>query len=93
MPDAIVRIHAIRADAGRADDPFTVGAIVRSLYLGDPGADWDLGKATLAADAERIRREIADYEAMGVDQVQIRFRSRSCEEYVEQVRRFAAEVM
>ena len=43
------------------------------------------GQATLAADADRIRREVADYEAMGVDQVQVRFRSRSCEEYVEQI--------
>ena len=54
---------------------------------------WDLGRATLAADGTRIRQEIADYEAMGVDQVQVRFRSRSCEEYVEQIERFANEVM
>ena len=92
MPDAIERIRSLRAEAGRTG-PFTFGAIMRSLFLGDPGDGWDLGKATLNADADRIKREVADYEAMGVDQVQIRFRSRSCEEYVEQVERFAAEIM
>jgi hypothetical protein len=91
MPEAIERVRTLRAEAGRTG-PFTFGAIMRSLFLGDAG-DWDLGKATLNADAERIKREVADYEAMGVDQVQIRFRSRSCEEYVEQIERFAAEIM
>ena len=66
---------------------------MRPLFLGDPGPDWDLGKATLAGDVDRIRREVADYEAMGVDQIQIRFRSRSCAEYVEQIELFASQVM
>jgi hypothetical protein len=66
---------------------------MRPVFLGDPGPDWDLGRATLAGDVDRIRTEIADYEAMGVDQVQVRFRSRSSDEYVEQIERFAKEVM
>lgn len=89
MPAAISRIEELRGGL----EGFTVGAIVRSLFLGDPGPDWDLGRATLAGDVDRVRKEIADYEAMGVDQVQIRFRSRSCAEYVEQVERFHEEVM
>jgi probable F420-dependent oxidoreductase len=92
MAAAIESIDAQRTAAGRAG-PFTHGAIVRPLYLGDPGPDWDLGRGTLVGDADRVRREVADYEAMGVDQVQVRFRSRSCEEYVAQVHRFAQEVM
>ena len=87
----IERVRTLRDGAGRTG-PFTFGAIMRSLFLGDAG-DWDLGKATLNADADRVKREVADYESMGVDQVQIRFRSRSCEEYVEQIERFAAEIM
>lgn len=92
MPAAIAHIAAQRAAAGRTG-AFTIGAIARPLFLGDPGDDWDLGRATLAGDADRIRAEIADYEAMGVDIVQVRFRSRSVAEYVEQVERFAEEVM
>ncbi len=92
MADAIARIADQRAAAGRTG-PFTIGAIARPMFLGDPGTDWELGRATLAGDAERLRAEIADYEAVGVDIVQVRFRSRSVAEYVEQVERFAEEVM
>lgn len=92
MPDAIATVRRHWVGAGRAGD-LTVGALVRPLWLGEVPDGWDLGQATIAGDAARIRREIADYDAMGVDQVQVRFRSRSCEEYVEQIRRFAAEVM
>ena len=92
MPAAIAQIAELRVAAGRSG-AFTIGAIARPLYLGDPGDDWELGRATLAGDAERLRAEIADYEAMGVDVLQVRFRSRSVAEYVEQVERFAAEVM
>lgn len=89
MPAAVARLAELRGGL----DGFTVGAIVRPLYLGEPGDGWDLGRATLVGDADRIRAEIADYGAMGVDQCQIRFRSRSAAEYVEQVQRFAEEVM
>lgn len=92
MPAAIEAIAARREQYGRRG-AFTYGAIMRPVFLGDPGSDWELGKATLAGDGERIRREVADYEAMGVDQVQVRFRSRSAQEYVEQIERFAQEVM
>ena len=92
MPGAIEDIRGKRERYGRTGE-FTFGAIMRPVFLGDPGPDWDLGKATLAGDVDRIRREVADYEAMGVDQVQVRFRSRSAQEYVEQIERFAQEVM
>lgn len=92
MAAAIARIAELRAAVGR-DGEFTIGAILRPVFLGDPGPDWDLGRATLAGDAERIHTEIADYAAMGVDQVQVRFRSRSSDEYVEQIEHFAKEVM
>ncbi|HET8929742.1 MAG TPA: TIGR03619 family F420-dependent LLM class oxidoreductase [Acidimicrobiales bacterium] len=92
MPGAIAHIAEMRAAAGRTG-AFTIGAIARPLFLGDPGGDWDLGRATLAGDADRIRAEIADYEALGVDNLQVRFRSRSMAEYVEQIERFAEQVM
>jgi hypothetical protein len=39
-----------------------------------------------------LRAEIADYEAMGVDQVQVRLRSRTHEELVDQLHAFMTEV-
>lgn len=92
MAEAVAAVHRHREAAGRTG-PFTVGALLRPLYLGEAPAGWDLGRQTLAAGADRIRSEVEEYASFGVDQVQVRFRSRSCEEYVEQVHRFAEEVM
>jgi probable F420-dependent oxidoreductase len=89
MPAAIERIHELRGAAGR-DGGFTVGAIVPFLYVGDPG--WDTGKGCLTGDAERIATYLRDYATMGVDQVQVRFRSRTCDELCDQIRAFAADV-
>jgi probable F420-dependent oxidoreductase len=88
MPASIARIRDLMADPDR---PFTVGALVRPMYVGTPG--WDVGKATLHSSVDRLRQEIADYEAMGVDQVQIRLRSRSHDELCDQLAAFAQEVM
>ena len=92
MPGAIAAVHEHRAAAGRTGE-FTVGALLRPLYVGEAPAGWELTKATLAAAAPRIRAEVDDYRSFGVDQVQVRFRSRSCDEYIEQIHRFAQEVM
>lgn len=89
MPAAIARLAELRADNGRTG-PFTVGALARPMYVGTP--DWEVGRATLAGDPDRLREEIADYEAMGVDQVQVRLRSRTTAELVDQLHAFAEQV-
>ena len=88
MPQAIARIKELMSDPAK---PFTFGALVRPMYVGDP--PWDVGKATLAGKPERLRQELADYEAMGVDQVQVRLRSRTHTELVDQLAIFAVEVL
>lgn len=76
--------------AARGGEPIMVGAITPFLYVGEPG--WDTGKGCLAGDPERIAGYLLDYAAMGVHQVQVRFRSRSADELCDQVRAFGAEV-
>ena len=88
MPAAIARIKELMPDL---DKPFTFGAIARPMYVGEP--QWDVGKPTLAGKPDRLRQELADYEAMGVDQVQVRLRSRTHEELVDQLSLFAVEVL
>jgi probable F420-dependent oxidoreductase len=90
MPAAIARLRELRAEAGRTQ-PFTIGAIAPRMHVGEP--DWDVGPNILRGDPERLRAYLADFEAMGVDQVQVRFRSRSIEEYLAQIDAFAEEVM
>jgi probable F420-dependent oxidoreductase len=88
MPAAIARIKELRGDD---DTPFTFGAIARPMYVGEP--QWDAGRATLAGKPDRLRQELDDYEAMGVDQVQVRLRSRTHEELIDQLSLFAVEVI
>jgi probable F420-dependent oxidoreductase len=88
MPDAIARIKDLMPDPTK---PFTFGALVRPMYVGEP--QWETGKATLAGKPDQLRQELADYEAMGVDQVQVRLRSRTHSELVDQLAIFAVEVL
>ncbi|MGW2492192.1 LLM class F420-dependent oxidoreductase [Streptomyces sp. NPDC001606] len=85
----IERIRRLRSEQG-AEGPFTVGAIAEPLYVGPAG--WDVGRRTLSGAPERIAESLRAYRAMGVDQIQVRFRSRSRAELVEQIALFGAEV-
>lgn len=87
MPAAIARIAELRPPNAA---PCTIGAIAPRMYVGEPG--WDVGSHTLTGDAGRIAAYLADYAAMGVAQVQVRFRSRTVEEYLDQIEVFSQDV-
>ncbi|MEU0246809.1 TIGR03619 family F420-dependent LLM class oxidoreductase [Streptomyces sp. NPDC006235] len=89
LPDRIARIRRLREEAG-IEGPFTVGAIAEPLYVGAAG--WDVGRRTVGGPAEAVAESLRAYRAMGVDQVQVRFRSRSRAELVEQIEQFGEEV-
>ncbi len=90
MPAAIARIIEMREAAGRGAHPFTFGAIAPFLWVGEQ--TWDTGEQCLGGDPERIARYLNSFAEMGVDQVQVRFRSRSVAELCEQIQRFGADV-
>ncbi|MDT9692632.1 LLM class F420-dependent oxidoreductase [Streptomyces sp. P9(2023)] len=85
----IARLKALRADAG-ITDPITVGAITEALYVGDAG--WEVGRRTLTGKPAALAESLRAYGAMGVHQIQVRFRSRSRTELTDQMAAFAAEV-
>ncbi|MER6677822.1 TIGR03619 family F420-dependent LLM class oxidoreductase [Streptomyces sp. NPDC000983] len=89
LPAQLDRIRRLREQAG-LDGPFTVGAIAEPLYVGSPG--WHVGRRTLTGEPERLAESLRAYRAMGVDQVQVRFRSRSRNELVDQIAAFGAGV-
>lgn len=89
MPAQIERIRRLREDAGIAT-PLTVGAITEPLYVGAPG--WDVGRRTLTGPPEALAESLRAYPAMGVDQIQVRFRCRSRTELTDQMAAFGAEV-
>ncbi|MEV1068721.1 LLM class F420-dependent oxidoreductase [Streptomyces sp. NPDC050263] len=89
LPAQIDRIRRLRAEAG-IDAPLTIGAIAEPLYVGVP--DWDVGRRTLTGTPEALARSLRAYRAMGVHQIQVRFRCRGRAELTDQIEAFGAEV-
>ncbi|MDT0464297.1 LLM class F420-dependent oxidoreductase [Streptomyces gibsoniae] len=89
LPAQIARLRQIREEAG-LDAPFTVGAIAEPLYVGAPG--WDVGPRTVSGAPEAVADSLRAYRAMGVHRIQVRFRSRSRTELIDQIAAFGAEV-
>jgi probable F420-dependent oxidoreductase len=89
-PELIEQVRVLRDEAGR-HDAFDFGALVGAVHVGDAG--WDFGGPTLAGPPEKIAHVLRKFRAMGVGQAQVRLRSRSLEELLEQIERFGAEVI
>ncbi|MCX3064020.1 LLM class F420-dependent oxidoreductase [Streptomyces beihaiensis] len=89
LPGRIERLRRLRGEAG-IEEPFTVGAIVEPLYVGRPS--WNVGRRTLSGGADELAQSLRAYPAMGVDQIQVRFRSRGRAELVDQMAAFARDV-
>ncbi|MFI0988754.1 LLM class F420-dependent oxidoreductase [Streptomyces exfoliatus] len=89
LPEQIRRLLRLRSEAG-IEEPLTVGAIVEPLYVGSPG--WDVGRRTLSGPPEELAASLRAYGEMGVHQIQVRFRSRSRTELVDQMAAFGSEV-
>ncbi|WP_405595115.1 LLM class F420-dependent oxidoreductase [Streptomyces sp. NBC_01092] len=89
LPAQIARIRRLREEAG-IKGPYTVGAIAEPLYVGTPA--WDVGRRTLTGRPQALAESLRAYRAMGVDQIQVRFRSRSRAELTDQIAAFGGEV-
>ncbi|EFL32889.1 luciferase [Streptomyces viridochromogenes DSM 40736] len=89
LPEQIARIAEIREREG-VHGGFTVGAITEPLYVGPPR--WDVGRGTLTGGPQELAESLRAYRAMGVHQIQVRFRSRSRSELTDQMAAFGAEV-
>ncbi len=90
LPAQIAAIHEHRRRT-RAGAPIEIGANSEWLYVGTP--TFDLGPNARAGSGESIAASLRDLHAMGVSHCGVRFRSRSCDELVEQIETFAAQVM
>ncbi|MFD9390320.1 TIGR03619 family F420-dependent LLM class oxidoreductase [Streptomyces sp. NPDC060000] len=86
LPAQIETLRRLRGDG----TPLTVGAITEPLYVGAPG--WEVGRRTLTGPPEALAESLRAYGAMGVDQIQVRFRCRSRTELTDQMSLFGAEV-
>lgn len=89
LPGQIERIRRLREEAG-IQVPFVFGAITEPLYVGEPG--WQVGRRTLSGAPDRIAESLRAYGAMGVDQIQVRFRCRDRAELTDQIAAFGAGI-
>ncbi|MFF3330461.1 LLM class F420-dependent oxidoreductase [Streptomyces sp. NPDC002888] len=89
LPAQIGTLRRLRAEAG-VEAPLTVGAIAEPLYVGTPA--WDVGRRTLTGPPEVLAESLRAYGVMGVDQIQVRLRSRDRTELTDQISEFGAEV-
>lgn len=87
LPAQIARVRELRREK---QGPFTIGAIVEPLYIGRP--TWEVGRRTLTGGPEQLAESLRAYGEMGVDQIQVRFRSRGSGELTDQITAFGAEV-
>lgn len=88
--EIVNRLTELRRAAGR-HDRFDLGALVGPTYVGEP--DWDLGGVALTGSADKLAHVLRKFALMGVGQVQVRLRSRSAAELVDQIGRFGTEVI
>ncbi|MBM7170604.1 LLM class F420-dependent oxidoreductase [Streptomyces sp. G44] len=89
LPAQIARLRRLREEAG-IEEPIVIGAITEALYVGEPGRP--VGRRTLHGKPEALAESLRAYAAMGVDQIQVRFRSRSRAELTDQMAAFATGV-
>ncbi|MFC5636364.1 LLM class F420-dependent oxidoreductase [Streptomyces bullii] len=89
LPAQLDRIRCLREEA-RLRGPFTVGAITEPLYVGEPS--WEVGRRTLTGCPDGLAESLRAYRAMGVHQIQVRFRSRSRAELTDQIAAFGADI-
>ncbi|MGY0017811.1 LLM class F420-dependent oxidoreductase [Streptomyces sp. cg35] len=89
LPEKIATLKRLRAEAG-IEAPLTIGAITEPLYVGAPS--WDVGRRTVSGEPAAVAESLRAYAAMGVHQIQVRFRSRGRAELVDQIAAFAADV-
>jgi hypothetical protein len=86
----VAALQAGREAAGRADLPMMIGHITPFLHVGN--ATWDIGADTVTGSPTAVAEQILAGTPDGVNQLQVRFKARSCDEICEQMVAFATDV-
>lgn len=71
--------------------PVEIGASTDPVYVGDPA--WDVGGTTISGPPDRIADSLRELVRLGAQHLQLRLRSRTCDELEDQLEAFAGEVM
>jgi alkanesulfonate monooxygenase SsuD/methylene tetrahydromethanopterin reductase-like flavin-dependent oxidoreductase (luciferase family) len=90
-PEHVAALLAEREACGRGDEPLAVGTITPFLHVGE--ASWDLPADTLSGPPDVLAAAVLERTPAGVNQLQVRFRARDCEELCDQIAAFADGVL
>jgi probable F420-dependent oxidoreductase len=92
-PSSATQVELLQVERerhGRSNLPMVVGHITPFLYVGRPG--FEVGEGTITGSPQEIAERILAGTAHGVNQLQVRFRARSCDELCDQLILFATDV-
>lgn len=89
MAQAIELIHEHRRRV-RGDAAIEIGMNSPWLYVGEPS--FDVGAPVLSGSGESIAAALRERAKVGVSHMGVRFRSRSCEELIDQIEAFGRDV-
>jgi probable F420-dependent oxidoreductase len=90
MPAAVAYLLEHRKATLGPNVPIDIGTITETLYVGDPS--WDVGARTLSGAPEPMADKLRAFRDMGVSHLQVRFRSRSLDELLDQFDAFATRI-
>lgn len=90
MESAVAFLRERRAELGRTQ-PFDIGGFAMPMYVGAP--DWDLGPHAVAGSPDQLAEQLRGWASVGASHLQVRLRSRSADELVDQIGAFGAEVI
>ena len=90
MASAIDFLHRRRAEKGRTG-PFAVGGFAMPMYVGTP--TWELGETSVSGSADELAARVREWASVGSTHLQVRLRSRSADELVDQIEAFGSEVI
>src|SRR4051812_2190271 len=85
----IEEITRLREATGK--EPLELGCLTEPLYIGEP--EFDVGKRTMTGKAVQLGESLREWADMGCAHLQVRFRSRSLAELIDQMEAFATEAM
>jgi probable F420-dependent oxidoreductase len=89
MTAAIAYLRERRAKV-RGDAPIEIGMNAAWMYVGTP--PFDVPTNTRTGSAEALAAPLREMKTLGVSHCGVRFRSRSCDELVDQIEAFGSQV-
>ncbi len=89
-PEVVDTLRAEMVASGREGEAFDLGALAGPVHVGEP--DWDVGPG-IVGPPEKVAHVLAKLAGLGAVQVQVRPRSRSAAELVDQIGRLGADVL